>query len=71
MNILNQKIVFISGSRTGIGRSTAILMAKKGARLLLHCRKKGDTLDLVEEIKQYGGQAKEISGGIEDASVGE
>ena len=52
MNILNQKIVFISGSRSGIGRSTAILMAKKGARLLLHCRKKGDTFDLIEEIEQ-------------------
>ena len=30
MNILNDKIVFISGSRSGIGRSTALLMAKKG-----------------------------------------
>ena len=68
MNILNQKIVFISGSRSGIGRSTAILMAKKGARLLLHCRKKGDTLDLIEEIKQYGGQAKEISGDLSKLS---
>ncbi len=68
MNILNQKIVFISGSRSGIGKSTAILMAKKGAHLLLHCRKKGDTIDLIEEINQYGGQAKEISGDLSKLS---
>ena len=61
MNILNDKIVFISGSRSGIGRSTAILMAKKGTRLILHCRKKGDCKDLIEEINHIGGNAKEIS----------
>ena len=55
MNILNDKIVFISGSRSGIGRSTAILMAKKGTRLILHCRKKGDCKDLIEEINHIGG----------------
>ena len=52
MNILNDKIVFISGSRSGIGRSTALLMAKKGARLILHCKKKGDCKDLIQEIIQ-------------------
>ena len=61
MNILNDKIVFISGSRSGIGRSTSILMAKKGTRLILHCRKKGDCKDLIEEINHIGGNAKEIS----------
>ena len=61
MNILNDKIVFISGSRSGIGKSTAILMAKKGTRLILHCRKKGDCKDLIEEINHIGGNAKEIS----------
>jgi len=68
MNILNEKIVFISGSRSGIGRSTAILMAKKGARLLLHCREKGDSIDLIEEIIQNGGEAKEIFGDLSKLS---
>ena len=64
MNILNDKIVFISGSRSGIGRSTALLVAKKGARLILHCKKKGDCKDLIQEIIQNGGNAKEIVGDL-------
>ena len=67
MNILNDKIVFISGSRSGIGRSTALLMAKKGARLILHC-KKGDCKDLIQEIIQNGGNAKEIVGDLSRVS---
>ena len=69
MNILKEKIVFISGSRSGIGRSTALLMAKSGARLLLHCRKKGNCCDLIQEINQIGGVANEISGDISDIST--
>ena len=69
MNILKEKIVFISGSRSGIGRSTALLMAKSGARLLLHCRKKGDCSDLIQEINQIGGVANEISGDISNIST--
>ena len=69
MNILKEKIVFISGSRSGIGRSTALLMAKSGARLLLHCRKKGNCSDLIQEINQIGGVANEIYGDISDIST--
>lgn len=68
MNILNDKIIFISGSRSGIGRSTALLMAKKGARLILHCKKKGDCKDLIQEIIQNGGNAKEIVGDLSRVS---
>ena len=68
MNILNDKIVFISGSRSGIGRSIALLMAKKGARLVLNCKKKGDCRDLIKEIIQNGGNAKEILGDLSRVS---
>ena len=43
-------------------------MAKKGSRLILHCKKKGDCKDLIKEIIQNGGNAKEILGDLSRVS---
>ena len=39
MNTLNNKVAIITGASSGIGRSTALLFAKEGARLVLGARR--------------------------------
>jgi hypothetical protein len=47
MASLENKLVFITGASSGIGRATAIAFAREGARLLLCARR----LDRLEELK--------------------
>jgi 3-hydroxy acid dehydrogenase/malonic semialdehyde reductase len=48
MASLKEKIVFITGASSGIGRATAIAFAQEGARLLLCARR----LDRLQELHQ-------------------
>ncbi|KAI8647366.1 hypothetical protein BD408DRAFT_378672 [Parasitella parasitica] len=48
---LEGKIAIVTGSNTGIGKVSALEMAKKGATVILACRNKEKTMQVVEEIK--------------------
>jgi NADP-dependent 3-hydroxy acid dehydrogenase YdfG len=51
------KVVAITGASSGIGRATAILLAERGAKVVLGARR-GDALaKLAEEIAAQGGEA--------------
>jgi len=55
---LQKKVAIITGSSRGIGRATAFLFAKEGARVVVNCRtqvKKGQAV--VDEINRSGGEA--------------
>jgi len=56
MNI-DKKLVIVTGANTGIGRVTAVELAKKGARVILACRSEERTRPVVDEILAAGGQA--------------
>jgi retinol dehydrogenase 12 len=53
---LDGKIALVTGANTGIGRVTAIELAKQGAHVLLACRSKEKTQPVIDEIP--GGRAE-------------
>ena len=54
---LSEQVVVIMGASSGIGRETALQMARRGARLAVAARD-GDALEsLVEEVVRDGGEA--------------
>lgn len=56
-NNIGGKVVIITGASSGIGEATALMLAAKGAKVVLAARR-SDRLDaLVARIKQAGGEA--------------
>ena len=56
------KLVLITGAGSGIGRATAMLMAKKGAKVALMGRRAGLIHQAVSTISRKGGSACGFSG---------
>lgn len=61
---INQQIVAVVGASSGIGRATALQFAKRGANLVVAARSESGLASLVDEIKQFGGQAIAIPGDV-------
>ncbi len=60
------KVVVVTGGSSGIGRSTAIMMAKAGARVAIVARKRKRLAETVEEIETDGHVAKSYSADLTD-----
>ncbi|MGP4044043.1 SDR family oxidoreductase [Streptomyces sp. 2A115] len=54
------KVVAITGASSGIGEATALLLAERGARLVLGARRSERLADLVARIEKMGGEAVHI-----------
>ena len=54
---LIDKVALITGGNSGIGKATAILFAKEGAKICLTGRNETRCKKVIEEIKEGGGQA--------------
>lgn len=54
---IKDKVVIITGASSGIGEATAKLLASKGAKVVLGARREDKLKELVEEIKNKGGEA--------------
>jgi retinol dehydrogenase-12 len=52
------KNAIVTGANTGIGRITALELARAGARVWLACRSRDKTQPVIEEITKAGGQAE-------------
>ena len=59
MDMVNKHVV-ITGPTSGIGRSTARELARRGAQLTLLCRNLGKAAELVDEILNDGGHSPEV-----------
>ncbi|MEV7471294.1 SDR family oxidoreductase [Streptomyces kronopolitis] len=54
------KVVAITGAGSGIGEATALLLAERGARLVLGARRTARLAELVARIERAGGSAVQI-----------
>ncbi|MBL1291779.1 MULTISPECIES: SDR family oxidoreductase [Streptomyces] len=57
MSGIDGKVVAITGASGGIGEATALLLAEKGARLVLGARRSERLAELVARIEKAGGTA--------------
>ena len=62
--ILNGKVALVTGGASGIGRATALAMAREGARLAVADRTDASASATVELINAAGGQAIAMGGDV-------
>src|SRR5690349_10765252 len=54
------KNAIVTGANAGIGRATAVALARAGARVWLACRSRERTQTVVDEIAAAGGRAEHL-----------
>ena len=68
MGLLENKVALVTGAASGIGRATAIMLAKEGAKVTVngHVNIEG-AMDTVRMIKDAGGEAIMVQADISKA----
>ena len=64
---LKNKVALITGGSSGIGRATAVAMAREGAKIALTARRAERCQEAVEEIEGMGGEALALPGDVANA----
>jgi NAD(P)-dependent dehydrogenase (short-subunit alcohol dehydrogenase family) len=64
MSRLSGKVAIVTGASSGIGRATAKLFAKEGAKVVVGARREAELAALVREIKADGGEALALAGDV-------
>ena len=62
--MLNDQVAVITGASRGIGRSIALTLAGKGAKIVASARSEEALNALVEEIRSAGGEAIAVTGDV-------
>ena len=65
----SQKVVFITGASSGIGRGLAIELGRKGATLGLLARRAETLSEIVAEVEKAGGRALALPANVKDAKA--
>ena len=60
--MLGSKVALVTGATSGIGRATALMLAREGSRVVATGRNSSALTSLVSEIEQDGGTAFGIKG---------
>ncbi|HKJ28729.1 MAG TPA: SDR family NAD(P)-dependent oxidoreductase, partial [Desulfuromonadales bacterium] len=58
--MLSEKVAIVTGASRGIGRCIALALAAQGAKVVASARNAEALDNLVEEIKQQGGEATAV-----------
>ena len=69
MALLQGKRVVITGSSRGLGRATAVEMAKAGARVVVNGTDPEALAETVGLVREAGGEVASVLGSVADASV--
>ncbi|RKH48643.1 SDR family NAD(P)-dependent oxidoreductase [Corallococcus interemptor] len=67
--IWKEKVIVITGASSGIGRATALLLAKKGAHVVLAARREEPLEELAAECESHGVQALMVPTDVSDAAA--
>jgi 3-oxoacyl-[acyl-carrier protein] reductase len=70
-SLLNGQVAIITGSGQGIGRSTALLFAQHGAKVVISDLDGKRADEVAKEITDAGGQALAFAGNVMDPDFGE
>mgnify|MGYP001818159477 CR=1 FL=1 len=62
--MLSEKVAIVTGASRGIGRCIALALAAQGAKVVASARNAEALDNLVEEIKQQGGEAAAVVGDV-------
>jgi NAD(P)-dependent dehydrogenase (short-subunit alcohol dehydrogenase family) len=63
---LHGKVAIVTGASSGIGRATATLFARHGAKVVIGARRRPELDTVVVEIRRGGGDAVAVSGDVKD-----
>ena len=63
---MTQKVALITGGATGIGKSTAMLLARKGIKVVISGRREAVGQKAIEEIRARGGDAAFITADVDN-----
>lgn len=66
---MNNRVALVTGAGRGIGRSSALELARRGARVAVTARTESQLESLVQEIAAAGGQAVAIADDLSDPAA--
>jgi len=61
-----ERVVFITGASSGIGRALALELGRRGARLALTARRAEELLKVADEVGRAGGEALALPADVRD-----